>query len=194
VAAHVIGFVPPAAASVALYAVPTTPPGSEAVVMTTGPTMVIDRFAVAVRGAGLVESVAVKVAVDVPAVVGLPVIWPVDVLKSNPAGRLVAAHVIGLVPPVAARVALYAVPTTPPGSDAVVIVIGPTMVIDRFAVAVRCVGLVASVAVNITVDVIEALGVPVIWPVAEFKSNPAGRPVAAHVIGFVPPVAATVTL
>src|SRR6266478_2739539 len=97
----------------------------------------MDRFAVAVRCVGLVESVAVIAATLVPGVVGLPVIAPVDALIPNPAGRPVAVQVIGFVPPVAVTVTLYAVPTTPPGSgEVVVIATGATMVMDRFAVAV----------------------------------------------------------
>jgi hypothetical protein len=109
----------------------------DVVVNVTGLRIVIDRFAVAVRCVGLVESVAVTTATVVPGVVGLPVIAPVAGLIPNPAGRLVAFQVIGFVPPVAVTVVLYAVPTTPPGSgEVVVIVTGATMVIDRFAVAV----------------------------------------------------------
>ena len=49
--------------------------------------------------------VALTVKLDVAAVVGVPVIAPVDVFKLKPAGRLplAIAHVIGVVP-VAAKV------------------------------------------------------------------------------------------
>lgn len=82
----------------------------------------------------MVESVAVIAAVVVPAVVGLPVIAPVKELIPNPAGRLLAFQVTGFVPPAAVTVAVYAVPTRPPGSELVVMVSGPTMLMDRFAV------------------------------------------------------------
>jgi hypothetical protein len=72
-------------------------------------------------------------------------------------------------------------------------VTGATMVIDRFAVAVKCVGLVESVAVIAAVTVPGVAGIPVIWPVA-LMLNPVGRPVAVKVIGFVPPIALTVAL
>jgi hypothetical protein len=156
--------------------------------------MEIDRLAVAVRWVGLVESVAVIAAVNVPAAVGFPVMAPVDALIPNPPGRPDAVQVIGSVPPLAATVALYAVPTVPPGSDAVVMLTGATMVIDRFAVAVKCVGLVESVAVIDAVVVPAVVGFPVIAPVDALIPNPAGRPVAVQVIGGVPPVAATVPL
>ncbi len=46
----------------------------------------------------------------------------------KPAGRPAALHVYGPVPPATASAALYALPTTPSGNDAVVIVICPTTV------------------------------------------------------------------
>jgi hypothetical protein len=58
--------------------------------VTVGPTdiaeeTVIDRLAVAVS-AGELESVAVTVKLEVPAVVGVPVIAPVVLLRLSPAG------------------------------------------------------------------------------------------------------------
>jgi hypothetical protein len=73
----------------------------------------------------LPESVTVNVSgVALAAAVGVPLIAPA--LNDRPAGRvpLVRAQVYGVVPPVAARVALYAVPTCPLGSEVVVIVNG----------------------------------------------------------------------
>ena len=64
------------------------------------------------------------------------------------------------------------------------------MVIGRFSVAVRCVGLVESVAVMTAVKEPAAVGVPVMEPPALMES-PAGRPVAVKVYGAVPPVALT---
>jgi hypothetical protein len=61
-----------------------------------------------------VESFTVNAAICVPAVVGAPLIMPV-LLMESPAGRLPADHVYGEVPPVAANVAEYAVPTVPVG-------------------------------------------------------------------------------
>jgi hypothetical protein len=54
---------------------------------------------------GVPESVACTLKIDVPAVVGVPVICPA-VLNVNPAGRLprVTDHDIGAVPPLDCRV------------------------------------------------------------------------------------------
>ena len=74
------------------------------VMLNTG-MMVMERLAVVVC-CGVPESFAVIAAVVVPAVVGVPVMAPVDALMFSPAGRPVADHVIAPVPPVAATVAV----------------------------------------------------------------------------------------
>ena len=84
-------------------------------------------------------------------------------------------------------------PATPPGREAVVMDNAALTVIDRFAVAVTCVGLVESVTVIWAVLLPAALGVPVIAPAALIDS-PAGNPVALNVYPGLPPVAATVAL
>jgi hypothetical protein len=62
------------------------------------------------------------VKVKVLAVVGVPVIAPVVALSVKPPGNVPSMlHVMG-VSPVAASVQLYAVPVSPFGNDAVVIV------------------------------------------------------------------------
>jgi hypothetical protein len=66
---------------------------------------VMDRLAFAVCW-GLLESFTVTFAVLVPAAVGVPPITPVLALIVNPAGRPVADQVKGVVPPVAATVAV----------------------------------------------------------------------------------------
>ncbi len=144
-------------------------------------TTVSDRFLVAVRCAGVVESVTVIDTVLVPAVVGFPLMAPLAASIVRPAGRPVADHVYGVVPPLALTVALYAPPTTPPGSDVVVMFGGAMTVNIRFAVAVRCDGLLESVTVMATVLAPAVVGVPLICPVDAFSVNPAGRPVADHV-------------
>jgi hypothetical protein len=60
----------------------------------------------------------------VAAVVGVPEITPVDATRLNPAGNEpeLIDQVYGVVPPLACSVAEYAVPTVPPGNDAVVTV------------------------------------------------------------------------
>jgi hypothetical protein len=181
VADHTYGVAPPLALTGALYAVPVTPPGRDAVVMAIGATIVSDRFLVAVKCVGFVESVTVTATVLVPAVVGLPVMAPLEASMLNPAGSPVADQVYGVVPPLALTGALYAIPATPPGNELVVIVGGAMMVSDRFAVAVKCDGLVESVTVIATVLTPAVVGVPLMAPVDAFKFNPAGSPVADHV-------------
>ena len=59
--------------------------------------------------------------VNVPLEPGVPVITPEVALMANGDGSPVAAKVNGVVPPVATTGALYAKPTTPLGSNVVVI-------------------------------------------------------------------------
>jgi len=113
------GAVPPLEASVELYARFTSPAGSVAVVtVSTGALMVMLNAFVLVSG-GLPESVTFTVKLEVPAVVGVPVIAPVLALRLNPAGKapLVILHVNGETPPLSCSAALYAVPTVPLASD-----------------------------------------------------------------------------
>ena len=129
VAVNVYGAVPPFAPTVgAVYATPTTPAGSEVVVNPSGVTIVIGRFAVAVEWVGVFESVTVMTAVLVPAALGVPVIRPA-VLIESPAGKPVAVKVKGATPPLARTSVLYAVPTVPLVSEAVVMVTPATTVI-----------------------------------------------------------------
>jgi hypothetical protein len=80
-----------------------------------------DRLRVAVSFEGLVESVTVSTTELVPAAVGVPPITPLDEFSVKPAGRPVAAHVYGGVPPAPFSVALYAVFAVPSGSEVAVI-------------------------------------------------------------------------
>ena len=90
------------------------------------------------------------------------------------------------MPPVSAIVALYAVPTVPPGREVVVIVreldwtaVVTAMFIVAFA---DCCGRLESVTV-ITTDAVPAAlcaGVPVIAPVVLLIESPLGRPVALN--------------
>jgi hypothetical protein len=74
--------------------------------MLNGDTTVRENVAVVVRGTGLVESVTVTVKENVPTVVGVPLITPVDGLMLNPVGRWLADQVNGADPPVAFTVAV----------------------------------------------------------------------------------------
>ena len=79
-----------------------------------GPFTLIDNLAVAVIGVGDDESVAVTVNLDIPRVVGVPVMAPELPARLSPTGSFpeVIDHITGGVPPVAARVApLYGTPT-----------------------------------------------------------------------------------
>ena len=69
-------------------------------------------------------SLTCALTLNEPAVVGVPVIWPVEEFRVNPAGSPNALHVYGGVPPVADRAAEYAELTVPPGSDDVLITSG----------------------------------------------------------------------
>ena len=62
---------------------------------------------------GIDESVTVGKKLKTPAVVGVPEIWPLVVLKVNPGGRLFAGRLqeYGGTPPVACTDVVYGVPT-----------------------------------------------------------------------------------
>jgi hypothetical protein len=63
-------------------------------------------------------------------------------------------------------------------SDEVVIDIPAAIVIDNGFETLRCVGLVASVTVTVTLLVPGAVGFPAIVPEAASMAKPAGNPVA----------------
>ena len=70
-----------------------------------------------------VKSLSVTVIVKLPAVVGVPVITPLDELIENagdPGGKPVALHAYGGVPPLPLIVKEYGIPTTPPVTPVVV--------------------------------------------------------------------------
>ena len=72
------------------------------------------------------KSLSITMIVKLPAVVGVPVITPVDGLIANagdPGGKAVALHVYGIVPPVPLIVKEYGVPTTP-GVTVLVVMLG----------------------------------------------------------------------
>src|SRR5580698_10238016 len=86
---------------------------------------------------GLPLSVTCGVKLDVPGPVGVPEIIPVLAFRVRPLGKLpwVIDQVYGVNPPVAANVALYAIPVLPFGSEAVVICSGAAMVIAKLLLA-----------------------------------------------------------
>jgi hypothetical protein len=100
---NVTGAVPPLVATVWLYAVLMSGTGSVAVVIESAETIVplyacdaVTEFA----------SVALIVKLYAPAVVGVPLMAPVDVSKLRPAGNAPAEteNAIGAVPPLVATV------------------------------------------------------------------------------------------
>ena len=104
---HVYGVVPPAAASVALYAMFCVPAANEVVVIEGG----VDATTVRVSGCVAVcdlASVICTVKLVVPAPVGVPEITPVLGASVSPAGSAPETmdHAYGVVPLVAASVAL----------------------------------------------------------------------------------------
>jgi hypothetical protein len=108
---------------------------------------------------------------NVPALVGEPEMVPFA-FSITPCGNVPAdvVHVYGGVPPVAARVPVYAWPTVPAGSAFVEIVgaAGALIVIWSWRVADR---LAASVTRTVNVGAPAVVGVPEIAP-----SSPSARP------------------
>src|SRR5258708_26118432 len=132
------------------------------------------RLTVVVRWLGLVESVTVITAVLFPAgPVGVPVITPAALIES-PAGKPVAVKVYGAVPPLALTVvAVYATPTTPAGSEVVVIASGVTILIGRLAVPGELVGEAECGTRNPPGPVAAApLGVPAAHPACFISTTP----------------------
>jgi phosphohistidine swiveling domain-containing protein len=139
---------------------------------------------------------AFTVKVDVPAVVGVPEITPVVPARLKPAGNVVPPsrlHV-GAVP-VATRVWLYGVCTSP-FANASVVIAGATgagaIVMDKALVAFPA----ALVALTVKVDIPCVVGVPEITPVVPARSKPTGNvvpPSRLHVMGA-SPVAVSVWL
>lgn len=100
------GCVPPAASTIAAYAVPEIAFGKDGVVIESPELMTSDRVFVAVRAVGVELSVTVIVTEAAPAAVGVPVICPVEAFMVRPAGNPAADHEYGGTPPVALTVAL----------------------------------------------------------------------------------------
>jgi hypothetical protein len=134
------------------------------------------RALVVVCCTGLPESVTRAVKLKVPLVVGVPEMRPVPLLSVNPGGSepLAIDHAYGLVPPVAASVREYWLPTLPFGSDVVVMlrVWAAAIVMLNCLVAI-CAAL--SVTRTVKVNIPAAVGVPEIAPVDEFSESPLGR-------------------
>ena len=158
------GAVPPLACSVAEYAVPVVPPGSDTVVTVGGwaaaATAILNAFVPLLFAA----SVTCTVNDTVPVVVGVPEITPVDAAKLKPAGSdpALTLQLYGAVPPLACSVVEYAVPVVPPGSDTVMTAgdcAAAATSILRFAEAVA-VGEPESFTCTVKAEVPACVGVP----------------------------------
>lgn len=174
------GVVPPVAFITALYGVPCWPVGNVDVVMLSAAvpvTMILKAF-VAVWAVGVVESVTFAVKLTEAAPVGVPEICPVDVFRVSPGGKtpVLMLQLYGVFPPVAAKVALYALPCCPLGKELVLMLTDAAATTTLSAcVAVSAVGFVESVTFTVKLKVPEALGVPEIAPLEAFKLRPVGR-------------------
>jgi hypothetical protein len=184
-----------------LYGVPTSPPGSVAGLIAggAGRLIVMLKACVAVC-AGLLESVTFTVKFAVPfGPVGVPVTAPAGLI-ANPGGKFPAlvVNVKGASPPVAATVWLYAVPSTPAGSDVVVMLGGAGRLTVILSACVADCGDTVLASVTFTVKLavpFGPVGVPLIVP-EELSVSPAGREpeLTEKVIVPAPPVMATAWL
>ena len=192
---QVYGVVPPLACSVVEYAVPAVPPGNDVVVTVGGcaaaATAILKTFVPVLFAA----SFTCTVNDDVPAVVGVPEITPVDAARLNPAGNVPALtlQLYGVVPPLACSVVEYAVPAVPPGNDVVVTVGGCAAAATAILSACVTVLFAASVTCTVNDAVPTVAGVPEITPV-DARLNPAGNMPALtlQLYGVVPPLACSV--
>ena len=143
----------------------------------------------------LFASVTLTVKLLVPAIVGVPLITPVDVLRLNPAGRLPVAilQTYGVLPPAATSVCVYDRLTVPSDKEDVVIDNAEYIVIDNAWVAVAP---LLSVTCTVKLLVPATVGVPLITPADALRERPAGSvpTVILHIYGVLPPPATSVEL
>jgi len=133
---QVYGLTPPTAASVALYATPCVPIGSDLVVMmgvANVPTISVSVVEVPIC-CGVAESFTWNTSCAVAAAVGVPLMIPVAGSSDNPLGIVpeTRENVNGTIPPVVINWNEYGTPICA-GSSAVVVNIGgpgvPTMMV-----------------------------------------------------------------
>jgi hypothetical protein len=157
--------------------------GSDVVVtLSSGALIVMLNILIAVCAVGVSASVTftVKSIGPVTLPVGVPLIAPVLVFNVSPAGSepLLIDQAYGVIPPLAASVAPYTVPSVPAASEEVLTLSrGALTAILRFADCVLAVGVSESVTdtVKLFVPTCGPVGLPVIAPVDAFRLNPAGR-------------------
>src|SRR5437899_6888034 len=123
--------------------------------------------------------VALRVTVEAPALVGVPVMSPVVALSARPAGNLVALTLVGLCVALIRWV----------NASAIWPVAVPALVMTGVAgviVTASVWGPVppALVALRVTVEAPALVGVPVMSPVVSLSARPAGNPVALKLVGL----------
>ena len=165
------------AANVAAYPTPTCPFGSDAVVIVTVPAAIVNVKLALFDTVGDSESVTCAVIVKLPDAVGVPLSAPVPPFSVTPVGNAPAVmdQLYGVVPPVAASVPEYAVPTVPLGRDVVLIASPGGAIVNVKLALFKTAGDSESLTCAVTVKLPEAVGVPLSAPVAEFSVTPAGN-------------------
>ena len=171
---QVYGAVPPVTPIVWLYGVLMTPFGRLDRVSVRPPLAVMVRLSgPLVFPCGLELSVTLRVMLEVPATVGVPL--TVQPFRAKPAGRTpdVIVHAYGCVPPVMPIGSLYGTPTVPLGRLVNVSVTVPLSVIVRLTGPVTlCCGFDVSDAWMTRFAVPAVVGVPL--TVHPLIDNPAG--------------------
>jgi hypothetical protein len=104
---------------------------------------------------------------------------------------LLSDHLYGVVPPFAARFAVYAFPTWPLGSEPVVTATADGVIVRESVTDLLCTGWLESVTLKVSeVAFAEVVGVPLMRPALDKLSPPGKVPlVSDHWYGVVPPVA-----
>src|SRR3989304_8833240 len=140
-------------------------------------------------------SVTCTVKFDVPAVVGVPLITPVAVLRASPVGSVPTdtAQLYGVLPPAATTVWLYEEAAVPSGSAAVLTLTTPYIVIDN---DLSFINPFASVTRTVMLLVPAVVGNPIISSAAPLRHAPRGTTPTTtdHTRGNLPPVADNVWL
>src|SRR5215471_9384983 len=98
-------------------------------------------------------------------------------MRFNPAGKvpLVRVQVYGVVPPLAASVALYAMFTSPSGNEVVVIAKVAGVIVSVKLTVFVCAGVSESFTCNVSGKLLAAaVGVPLMTPVELFRFSPLG--------------------
>lgn len=182
VAVHEVAgrFVASVSAGVRMKAVPTVPERACPAVMIGAPSEIVKATVLA----ALVPPppVAVKLAVDVPLVVGVPVMAPVAVFSASPAGSPVALHEVAGRSAASSSESVADVKASPTFP----VKLWPeTMMGGPAAMEIAAVSVSAPpgpVAVRVIVVLPVSWGVPVIAPVVVLRVAQLGNPVALQLV------------